>query len=71
VVRADQANRVYGHYALVAKMADPEYRKELLEKKIDFSSDLESVISEIEFYQSESDGKTPSTKRCRLIRLPL
>ena len=55
---------------LGSKMADPEYRKELLEKKIDFSSDLESVISEIEFYQSESDGKSAaldSTKISQLI----
>ena len=42
---------------LGSKMADPEYRKVLLNKKIDLSSELQSVVTEIEFYVSgEGDG---------------
>lgn len=37
---------------LGSKMADPEYRKQLLQKKIELSSDLQTVITEIEFYKS-------------------
>ena len=40
---------------LGSKMADPEYRKQLLQKKIDLSSKLQLVITEIEFYSSGSD----------------
>jgi capsular polysaccharide biosynthesis protein len=37
---------------LGSKMADPEYRKHLLEEKIKLSSKLQLVITEIEFYRS-------------------
>jgi hypothetical protein len=38
-------------------MSDPTFRKQLLERKIDISSELQSIISEIEFYQTPaSDG---------------
>jgi hypothetical protein len=37
---------------LGSKMADPEYRKELLSEKIKLSSQLQLIITEIEFYQS-------------------
>jgi len=40
---------------LGSKMADPEFRKALLQKKIELSSNLQLVITEIEFYRSESD----------------
>jgi len=54
---------------LGSKMADPEYRKELLEKKIGFSSDLESVISEIEFYQSASNDNRGTLNTDKISRL--
>ena len=42
---------------LGSSMSDPTFRKQLIEKKIDISSQLQSVISEIEFYQTPaSDG---------------
>ena len=45
---------------LGSKMADPEYRKHLLEEKIKLSSKLQLVITEIEFYQS-ANASTQST----------
>jgi hypothetical protein len=45
---------------LGSKMADPEYRKQLLQKKIDLSSKLQLVITEIEFYHSGSDQQLES-----------
>lgn len=45
---------------LGSKMADPEYRKHLLEEKIKLSSKLQLVITEIEFYQS-ANVSTQST----------
>jgi hypothetical protein len=38
---------------LGSKMSDPEYRKSLLQEKIDISTSLQTVITEIEFYGSE------------------
>jgi len=35
---------------LGSKMSDPEYRKSLLQEKIDISTSLQTVITEIEFY---------------------
>ncbi len=45
---------------LGSKMADPEYRKQLLQKKIDLSLKLQLVITEIEFYRSGSDQQLES-----------
>lgn len=45
---------------LGSKMADPEYRKHLLEEKIKLSSKLQLVITEIEFYQS-ANASTQNT----------
>ena len=45
---------------LGSKMADPEYRKELLKEKIELSTQLQQIITEIEFYAAETtqqDGK--------------
>jgi hypothetical protein len=39
---------------LGSKIADPEYRKELLEKKIVLSTELQKVITEIEFFESSA-----------------
>jgi len=40
---------------LGSKMSDPEYRKSLLQEKIDISISLQTVITEIEFYGSEGE----------------
>ena len=40
---------------LGSKMADPTYRKELLEEKISLSTRLQKVITEIEFYKADKD----------------
>jgi hypothetical protein len=45
---------------LGSKLADPEYRKHLLEEKIKLSSKLQLVITEIEFYQS-ANASTQNT----------
>jgi len=39
--------------SLGSKMSDPEYRKELLGKKIDISVQLQGILTEIEFYSSK------------------
>jgi hypothetical protein len=38
---------------LGSKMSDPEYRKSLLQEKIDISTELQAVITEINFYDFE------------------
>jgi len=43
---------------LGSKMSDPEYRKSLLQEKIDLSTKLQTVITEINFY----DFKEPSSE---------
>jgi len=40
---------------LGSKMSDPEYRKSLLQEKINISTSLQTVITEIEFYGSEGE----------------
>ena len=54
---------------LGSKMSDPEYRKELLEAKIGFSSDLQAVITEIEFYQSARDNNEASLDMAKMSQL--
>ena len=41
---------------LGSKMADPEYRKKLLQEKITLSTRLQKIITEIEFYKAENDS---------------
>jgi len=43
---------------LGSKMSDPEYRKELLGKKIDISVELQEIITEIDFYSGTSNQQT-------------
>jgi len=43
---------------LGSKMSDPEYRKELLGKKIDISVELQEIITEIDFYSSTANHRT-------------
>ena len=46
--------------SLGSKMANPEYRKQLLEEKINLSSRLQNIITEIEFYESaDANENTP------------
>ena len=45
---------------LGSKMSDPEYRKELLGKKIDISVKLQDIITEIDFYGSTANHSTNS-----------
>ncbi|HIG37518.1 MAG TPA: hypothetical protein EYQ12_08525 [Oceanospirillaceae bacterium] len=40
---------------LGSSMSDPAFRKQLIERKIDISSQLQSILSEIEFYQTPAD----------------
>ena len=40
---------------LGSKMADPEYRKKLLGKKIDISVELQEIITEIDFYGAKTN----------------
>ena len=40
---------------LGSSMSDPAFRKHLIERKIDISSQLQSILSEIEFYQTPAD----------------
>lgn len=40
---------------LGSSMSDPAFRKQLIERKIDISSQLQSILSEIEFYQTPAN----------------
>ena len=46
---------------LGSKMADPEYRKELLKQKIELSTQLQQIITEIEFYKADTSASTSSS----------
>jgi capsular polysaccharide biosynthesis protein len=54
---------------LGSKISDPEYRKELLGKKIDISVKLEKVLSEKEFYDAQQPSNTASVSTDEINRL--
>lgn len=54
---------------LGSKMADPEYRKHLLDEKIKLSSKLQLVITEIEFYASDQTTKQFSLDTAKINQL--
>ena len=54
---------------LGSKMADPTYRKELLEEKIALSTRLQKIITEIEFYKSDVSSSPQGLSKAQIEQL--
>ena len=53
---------------LGSKLADPEFRKQLIQKKIEISTDLEEIRTEIALFDNEGEGEDEGEGYSRLTK---